>query len=227
MDTLITYYIANDSGDKLKQTAKAACNFWNRFVLPDMNIVVRLGLFTENSGTIARSWMPWEKDNTKYGRIEFNTKYLGDFTSDDITGVIIHEIGHTLGFGFEKWDILYDHDTGNFLDEYIRQLPELQPMIVELDGGPGTAGAHWDEKKFGRELMTGYDDPVESVLPVTIKVMNLLGNAVKEELLVETELPILINEVAGIMFDRKERAQALDLKHFVETAVWEDIPFKK
>lgn len=29
-------------------------------------------------------------------------------------------------------------------------------VFVETDGGPGTAGGHWDDDTFGAELMTGY-----------------------------------------------------------------------
>ncbi|HYJ30926.1 MAG TPA: leishmanolysin-related zinc metalloendopeptidase [Allosphingosinicella sp.] len=28
-------------------------------------------------------------------------------------------------------------------------------LPVEQDGGAGTAGSHWDEERFGNELMTG------------------------------------------------------------------------
>ena len=41
--TLITYKITSDLGDKLKLGARAACNFWNRFVQPKHSIVIRLG----------------------------------------------------------------------------------------------------------------------------------------------------------------------------------------
>ena len=35
---------------------------------------------------------------------------------------------------------------------------------VELDGGSGTAGSHWDEETFGNELMTGYINAGENYI---------------------------------------------------------------
>ena len=97
---LITYKIVSDQNGRLKAGARTACNFWNRFVAPSYSIVIRLGVFTANySSTIASAWRPSMKDGVMYGRVEFNTKYLLTFEPNDIAGSIVHEIGHTLGFG--------------------------------------------------------------------------------------------------------------------------------
>jgi hypothetical protein len=55
-------------------------------------------------------------------------------------------------------------------------------MLVERRGGDGTELGRWDEKKHERELMTGFDESAEHVLPVTIDVMPLLGHKVKKRL---------------------------------------------
>lgn len=133
--TLITYYISSDVNGKLKTTAKLACNFWNRFILPKSNIVIRLGTFYHPGRTIAVSYQPYKNDSTVYGRIEFNTKYLTEFTNYEIAGTIIHEIGHTLGFGWDKWMNLFYKNTGMFKSTYIQKIPELQYMFVETDYG--------------------------------------------------------------------------------------------
>ncbi len=221
---LITYKITSDSGDKLKTGARTACNFWNRFVLPKYSIVIRLGTFTQNSYTIARAYKPYIKDGVHYGKVEFNTKYLSQYTADQIAGTIVHEIGHSLGIGWEEWDKLYDPKTGKFKSDAVGQLSELKNMEVELDGGPGTALSHWDEAKFDRELMTGYKDHGEHVLPVTIDLMAVLGHAVSERLKSKEDLRGLLQDAASMVFSRQDVARSLDRDHLEETDLFETIP---
>jgi len=222
--TLITYKIVLDMGNKLQQGARIACNFWNRFVQPKRSIVIRLGVFTQNSYTIARAYKPYWKEATRYGRVEFNTKYLAGFTDDEIAGTIIHEIGHTLGIGWDDWHSLYDRETGRFTPEAVAELGKLQQMEVERDGGSGTAFAHWDELRFDKELMTGYQDKGEHVLPVTIDLMKVLGHTVNEQLGAKTPLVDLLQEVASVMFFQQDEVHRLDLEHFEETEILENIP---
>ena len=221
---VITYHITKDLGDKLKLGARTACNFWNRYIQPKYSIVIRLGTFTENSNTIACAYEPYSKDGVKYGRIEFNTKYLGEFTDAETATTIIHEIGHTLGIGWEDWDELYDHATGRFYPDAIARLATLESMVVELDGGPGTEFAHWDEQLFDKELMTGYKDNGEHVLPVTIDIMEVLGHTVTRRLEERTPLRGLLEEAASMVFSRQDEVRYLDREHFIETEVFETIP---
>ncbi|QDU55537.1 DNA/RNA non-specific endonuclease [Aeoliella mucimassa] len=222
--TLITYHVVDDMDGKLDQAARTACNFWNRFVEPKQSIVIRLGTFHSLGNTIARAYFPYENDGVMYGRVEFNTRFLATFTEEEIAGTIVHEIGHTLGIGWERWETLFDKDTGLFNPKAIRRLSELQFMEVERDGGSGTALAHWDELKFDKELMTGYKDPGEHVLPVTIDLMKILGHKVLERLDQQTPLSDLLVEAASMMFSRQDEAQSLNLEHFEETGLMETIP---
>ena len=221
---VITYKIIADMGDRLKTGARTACNFWNRFVTPKYSIVIRLGTFTQHGNTIARAYQPYAKDGVHYGRVEFNTRFLGQFTEDEIAGTIAHEIGHTLGIGWEEWATLYDRDTGRFLGDAVARLAALDRMEVELDGGPGTALAHWDEQKFDKELMTGYKDQGEHVLPVTIDLMAVLGHTVVERLDTMTPLSELLLDAASVVFSRQDEVRRLDLEHFEKTELFECIP---
>jgi DNA/RNA endonuclease G (NUC1) len=222
---IITYKIINDIGDRLKNGARAACNFWNRYLVPDHSIVIRLGVFTQLGGTIARAYMPYEKDGVHYGQVEFNTRFLLDFTADNIAGTIIHEIGHTLGIGWEKWRELFEHSTGRFKPSAIAILKALSNMEVERDGGEGTALAHWDEELFDRELMTGYKEPGgEHVLPVTIDLMATFGHTVTERLEVQTSLEELLQGIASMVFSRQDIIRSIDLDHFVQTPLRETVP---
>jgi len=221
---LITYKITSDSGDRLKSGARTACNFWNRFVHPKYSIVIRLGTFTQNSYTIARAYKPYTKGGVHYGKVEFNTKYLLQYTADQIAGTIVHEIGHSLGIGWKEWDKLYDPKTGKFKSDAVGRLSRLEQMEVELDGGPGTALSHWDEVKFGTELMTGYKNHGEHVLPVTVDLMEVLGHKVSERLKSKKDLGDLLQDAASVVFSRQDVARSLDLEHFKETEIFETIP---
>ncbi|NBB14559.1 DNA/RNA endonuclease [Caulobacter sp. SLTY] len=222
---IITYKIEEDIGDRLKNGARAACNFWNRFVLPRYSIVIRLGLFTSIGNTIARAYKPYEKDGVRYGKVEFNTAFLLRYSADEIAGTIIHEIGHTLGFGWDSWDQLFNPGTGRFLEGAIGRIAALGLMEVERDGGPGTALSHWDEALFDRELMTGYKDVGgEHVLPITIDVMEALGHEVAERLARQTSLEELLQGIASMVFSRQEDVRQIDLDYFVETELREKVP---
>lgn len=220
----ITYKIISDMDGKLKQGARTSCNFWNQFIEPKESIVIRLGTFTSQSRTIARAYKPYEKEGVKYGSVEFNTKYLGQFSEDDIAGTIIHEIGHTLGIGWDAWETLFDTNTGKFHANSISQLEALRGMEVEREGGAGTALSHWDEELFDRELMTGYKDQGEFVLPVTIDVMEVLGHKVIERLAQKTMLSDLLINAANAIFSRQDAVKSIDLEHYEETELMETIP---
>jgi len=221
---LITYKIEDDMEDRLKRGARTACNFWNRFLEPGLSIVIRLGTFTRTGNTIARAYKPWEKDEVRYGKVEFNTKFLVNYTDDEIAATIIHEIGHTLGFGWDEWSKLFNKSDGSFKSGAIRKLSALADMTVELDGGRGTALSHWDEGIFDQELMTGYKDAGEYVLPVTIDMMKLLGHDVVERLTQRTPLDDLLGEVANVVFTRQNEARDIDVDYYEETELMETIP---
>lgn len=226
ISTLITYKIVSDLDGKLKQAARIACNFWNRFVIPTSSIVIRLGVFTANNTTIARAYKPYTRNGVVYGVVEFNTKYLATFSRNGISGTIIHEIGHTLGFGWDKWMDLFD-STGVFNEYATSALSDLRDMRVETEGGSGTRFSHWDEERHGEELMTGYKNDTEHVLPVTIRIMALLGHQVAEDLPTRTDLNTLMDVLAQVVFSRKAEAKALNLDHFEKTDLWENIPHDK
>lgn len=112
---------------------------------------------------------------------------LMNFDADDLKwmdakglleGVIMHEMGHVLGIGtMWKTNGLTNYPNGNLylgsnvLAEWSAQgckFVKSGAPIVEMDGGSGTAGGHFDEACFDKELMTGYVDEgmVLSILSV-------------------------------------------------------------
>ena len=92
---------------------------------------------------------------------------------------------------------LFHHETGVFKDKPIGKVPSLAKMLVETDYGPGTELSHWDEEKFGAELMTGFKDEAEHVLPATTEVAALLGHKVLERLPRKTRISTLFAAARG------------------------------
>lgn len=229
--TLVTYKITSDVDGRLKTAGRTACNFWNSFVRPGTDIVIRLGIFTDpdpRSGTIAQAWTPYARKGILYGRIEFNARYLRKFTPGEIAGTVVHELGHTLGMGWARWMKLFDQNDGTFLPKAVQSCPELKNMVVELDGGDGTELSHWDEETFGAELMTGYKDGAEHVLPVTVAVMKQFGHGIKKKLSRKTALTPLLKQSAQVAFTERMKvgARQIDRDYFIETKPFETIPHR-
>ena len=222
MSTLITYKVFSDKENKLRTAVRIACNFWNRFIVPRHSIIIGMGTFTSKGFVIARAYKPYFHDGTTFGSVEFNTKYMDKFSGFDIAGTIIHEIAHTLGMGWDKWVDLFNRPDGSFTKEAIQIISELQYMRVETDFGPGTQYSHWDEDRFDKELMTGFKDGSEYVLPVTIKVMQLLEHTVIEELIEKTDLSMLMRGLSSVAFSRQEEAQKLNLSYCEEAELMEE-----
>ncbi len=116
-------------------------------------------------------------DLTILGTMQFDTDDLETLEAEGfLSNVILHEMGHVLGFG-TLWDaqsLLVDPAEGAIPN------PSADPHFigsqaigafdgvggtayiagakvpVENTGGPGTADGHWRESVFDRELMTGF-----------------------------------------------------------------------
>lgn len=110
--------------------------------------------------------------------------------------VIIHEMGHALGYG-TLWGETQFGDRGNLVDPtysggtdpYFTGANALAKfdlaggdayvgakVPVENQGGQGTADAHWRESVFDNELMTGYVNSYNNLLSaVSIGSMQDLG----------------------------------------------------
>lgn len=221
--TLITYKVISDHDDKLKAAARLACNFWNHFIEPKHSVVIHVGLWRFPFGAIARACPPELKNGVLHGRIEFNKRFLDADTELRTAGNMVHEIGHTLGIGWNRWQSQFDAESGVFKQTAIELVPALADMEVETDLGAASDLMHWDEDKHKGELMTGQANAVEHVLPVTIDVMELLGHHVARRLLGPANLGNLLREIRDIPFTRHAQAKALAAVDFEFTTVWETI----
>lgn len=137
------------------------------------------------------------------GIMEFDTADAEDFDAQGLWDeIVLHEMMHTLGLG-TLWETLglvetYVDDNGtrwrfddttdirftgaNANEAFAAEFPDIFAdsdglgIFVETDGGPGTAGGHWDEEIFDAELMTGFiNDSGNYVSDMTIASLEDLG----------------------------------------------------
>lgn len=121
------------------------------------------------------------------GIMEFDAADLADLEADGLfETVILHEMGHVLGFGtiWESLDLLEDANTADPIFVGAGATAEYNSLFgvdefgvpVEADGGPGTALGHWDDETFDNELMTGFiNSGFNPLSRLTIASMGDLG----------------------------------------------------
>lgn len=109
--------------------------------------------------------------------------------------VVLHEMFHVLGFGviWDDLNLIRDVSPGSSVDyrftgkNAMHEYEQLFPgkfasdpnshlgVPVESSGGSGTAGSHWDEEVFGKEMMTGYYNPGTYMSNMTIGALEDMG----------------------------------------------------
>ncbi len=137
------------------------------------------------------------------GLMSFDSADLAQMEADgSLLNVIVHEMGHVLGFGtiFDRLGLITGAGgsdprfTGEHaIREYAALLdPAARPRSVPLAnvGGPGTRDGHWREELFGSELMTGFLDPGRNPLSrLTIGAFEDLGYGVDYAAADEFQIP--------------------------------------
>jgi hypothetical protein len=100
--------------------------------------------------------------------MSFDTADLDRMEANNtLTDVILHEMGHVLGFGtlWSRMNLISGAGTvnsvfvgANAMREYavLTSRPTPTPVPVENMGRPGTRDGHWRESVFGHELLTGF-----------------------------------------------------------------------
>lgn len=151
-----------------------------------------------------------------------------------MTEVIMHEMAHVIGFG-TVWDYnglyntpgQYTGAAGLAMYQAEFNKPGATFVPVELGGGPGTAGGHWNEvdggagatgitdgfgRDMGNELMTGWLNSPTFVSMTTIASFEDLGYTVNFAAVPEPESMMLfalgLPAVLLHLKRRRERRQA-------------------
>ena len=114
------------------------------------------------------------------GRMQFDDADIASMVANGTFGsVVLHEMGHILGISGSIWRQFglvttanpYAYLGANALaayDSLVAGTPTSVP--VETGGGAGTAGSHWSEAVFDKELMTGY---AESSPPMPLSIITI------------------------------------------------------
>ena len=128
------------------------------------------------------------------GIMEFDTADAEDFDAQGLfDDIVLHEMMHVLGIGtlFDLQGDTIGSIGGDDLKytgfntrvayntterDIARNDPtRFQGVPLETDGGPGTAGGHWDDELFEDELMTGFISPSNYVGAITVAAFEDLG----------------------------------------------------
>lgn len=140
------------------------------------------------------------------GVMSFDSADIAALEADgSLQAVILHEMGHVLGIG-TLWQ-----DPGMYLDapcnsaappatsrfvgaeanaRHVEAGGVPDQLLVETDGGPGTACGHWDEDTYVNEVMTGFLDNGENpVSAITAGSLADLGYDVNYLVVDEYDVP--------------------------------------
>jgi len=120
------------------------------------------------------------------GVMKFDWDDVVEMTDEKWKLVILHELGHVLGFGtlFQSNDLhsgslRSDFYKGKYAEEEWDKMCPGGRIPIETEGGEGTAGGHWDEECLRGELMTGYLSAKSAIVSrMTIASMKDLGYTV-------------------------------------------------
>lgn len=128
------------------------------------------------------------------GVMEFDTVDLGQMEANGtLVNVIMHEIGHVLGFGtlWERMGLLQGVGSRqptfigrHAMDEFgqLMGLYTPTPVPIENIGAVGTRNCHWRDSIFGNELMTGFlNSSLNPMSRMTIAAFQDMGYSVNRD----------------------------------------------
>jgi len=125
------------------------------------------------------------------GAIRINDPHLNTLLSNGmLLPVLVHEIGHVLGFSGLNWQTRGLLANAGTSDPYFTGANARAAFTggfgssyggnavpIEAGGGEGTAGSHWRKSVFNSEIMTGFVSPGMTPLSlVTVEALRDVGH---------------------------------------------------
>mmetsp|Transcript_27437 Transcript_27437/g.50561 ORF Transcript_27437/g.50561 Transcript_27437/m.50561 type:complete len:419 (+) Transcript_27437:3347-4603(+) len=170
----------------------------NGVAIDDITITATLAAIDGVGGTLGSAGPRVLRDDGSFlpatGAMTFDVEDAqNQFDIGNWGAIVLHEMMHPLGYG-TLWSLmgLTSGSVANgdirFIGEnavsvYGTEFPDIAAgdpgsafgIPVEEDGGPGTAGGHWDEELFDQEIMTGFIDSGAFVSVMTIASFEDMG----------------------------------------------------
>ncbi|MEX2530658.1 MAG: putative Ig domain-containing protein [Gemmatimonadota bacterium] len=152
-------------------------------VIEDLVILLDAASIDGPGGTLARAgpcgYYVGNPGLFRAGSLRVDIDDMGNFDAGQFLGLMIHEIGHVLGFGtlweFDGRELLVDEGGTDprFVGEaavaaYLDMGGPDDDIPVENTGGSGTRDSHWRQSDFQNEVMTGFISPAGVDMPLSI-----------------------------------------------------------
>ncbi len=204
MSLTLTLRFGPNIAEDQKEVFERAGARWSEIITADLPTVVLEGApvqgvvidadvmpIDEAGGTLGRAGPTILRGDTRLpvrGIMEFDGADIASLeAAGTLDDVIIHEMGHVLGFG-TLWSELELIDRSVPMDPKfvgpqamaafgaLRGAEQSLPVPLANTGGPGTFAAHWREGLFTNELMTGFiNAPPNPLSRLSIASMADLG----------------------------------------------------
>lgn len=132
--------------------------------IDDITITASLINIDGSGGVLGRAGPTSVRTDTSLPATAIMEFDLADADAFDAIGlfddIVLHEMGHALGFGtiWDRLGLILDDNTFGGAFASAEALLEFgsEDILIETDGGQGTAFGHWDDETYTNELMTGF-----------------------------------------------------------------------
>jgi len=169
--------------DQFEQAAR----FWSLFIKDNRTVDIKVEVAPSDGQGGLKAAAAWNKLDGQglpiAGVIAVDLADISRFAH--FTETLVHELGHALGIGtlWQKLKLLEHVSAQKTVFRGRKATSAFQSMtnkpanelLVETGGGASSAGGHWSESAFGKELMTPEKDIGEHIAKFTIASLEDIG----------------------------------------------------
>lgn len=208
--------ILGDVPDEVMQEGAVACAPALDETIDDVVIFAELVNIDGPGGTLGQAGACWVRGDNLFpitGLMRFDISDILDLeNSGRLEDVILHEMGHVIGFSPWFWEGMGLIVGGGTVDphfigpsarsawRFATQTLGFTGNIVPLEnsGGAGTRDAHWRESVARNELMTGFIDAgINPLSAITVSLFRDMGYVVNDSQSDEFTLSQLLRSMAA------------------------------